>query len=80
MIKYINNINAQYVLLYIPSKILIINHNSSAAYVDEVKFSSVSSYTIVIGIKQYIKQNFDTVLIPTIVIYNTYNILVTDII
>ena len=42
MIKYNNNINAQYVLLYIPSKILIINHNSSAAYVDEVKFSSVS--------------------------------------
>ena len=80
MIKYNNNINAQYVLLYIPSKILIINHNSSAAYVNKVKFSSVSSYTILIGIKQYIKQSFDTVLIPTIVIYNTYNILVTDII
>ena len=52
MIKYINNISAQYVLLYISSEILIISHNLSAAYVNKVKFNSGSSYAIVIGIKK----------------------------
>ena len=64
MIKYIKWL-IQYVLLYISNKMLIISYNSSAAYVNIVEFGRISSYTIVIGIKQYIKQNFNTVLIPT---------------
>ena len=58
MIKYINNISAQYVLLYISSEILIISHNLSAAYVNKVKFNSGSSYTIVIGIKTIYRAKF----------------------
>ena len=67
------------------SKILIISHNLSAVHVNKVKFNSVSSYTIVIGIKTIYRAKFwysinTNSWIWSIFVYNMYNILTIDII